>query len=66
MEEELTNVPAAIDAEESPRLGVTVRGHARVVEADDGDTRLEGRLVAHATDVDDDGGGLAARGARRE
>lgn len=59
----LTNVPAAVDVPEGARLGVAVRSHARVVEADDGDAGLQVRLVAHAADVNDDRGGLGARGA---
>lgn len=62
----LTDVSSLVDIPEGSGPSIAVGGDARVVEADDGDAGLEVGLVVHAADVDDDGGGLGARGARRQ
>lgn len=57
-----TDIPPVIQRPKRAGLGVAIGRHGRVVEADDGDARLQVRLALHAADVDDDGDG--ALGAR--
>lgn len=64
-ERKRTDVPAVIDTPERARLGVTVGGHARVVEADDGDAGRQVGLIAHTADVNHDGRGLRRRQRQR-
>lgn len=47
-----TDITPIVDIPKRPRLRIAVGRDARVVEAHDGDPRLQVRLVRHAADVD--------------
>ena len=62
----LTNVASIVDAPESPRLGVAVRGHRGVVELRDGDARVQILLTLHPANADHHRRRLRRRRARRQ